>query len=121
MRLPFLVAAGLGQTVADVVLVVGRHALQAADRDGLVLHPHAPARRSHAVTGAPGIPKDIGFPIDHVGVAVSDPPAINLMYSASGVCADKPTGNPRPCGSSQAPNVGGFLLIPLHARLPRVP
>ncbi len=73
MRLPFLTLAGLRQAVADVVLVVGGDALQAADRHRLLLDPSAPAGRlAGAVAGAPENPrKHVRLPVDHVGVAVA--------------------------------------------------
>ena len=64
---------GLGQAGADVVLVVGGDALQAADRHRLLLHAHAAAGRfARPVAGAPKNPgKHVGLPVDHVGVAVA--------------------------------------------------
>ncbi len=61
------------QAVADVVLVVGGDALQAADRDRLLLDPAAPAGRlARAVAGAAeNAGKDVRLPIDHVGVGVA--------------------------------------------------
>ena len=56
----------------DVVLVVGCDALEAANRDRLVLHA-APAtgRFARPVAGAPENPwKDVGLPIHHVSVGV---------------------------------------------------
>jgi len=63
----------LGQAGADVVLEVGRHPFEAADRDRLVLHAHAPTRRfARPVAGAAeDSGKHVGFPVDHVGVAVA--------------------------------------------------
>src|SRR5918993_3975036 len=61
------------QPVADIVLVVGRHALQAADGDRLGLHASAPARRlARTVAGAPkNSRKYVGLPVDHIGIAVA--------------------------------------------------
>ena len=58
---------------ADVVLVVGGDALQAADRDGLRLDaPAAAGRLAGPVAGAAeDARKDVGRPIDHIGVAVA--------------------------------------------------
>ena len=63
----------LRQAVADVGLVVGGDALQPADRDRLVLDPDAAAGRlARPVAGPPENPgKDVGGPVDHVGVAVA--------------------------------------------------
>jgi rhodanese-related sulfurtransferase len=82
MRRPFFCAAAWRQQVADVALVVGGDALQAADRDRLlalaavrrfVLDAAAPTRRfAGAVAGAPeDAGKDVRHPVDHVGLAVA--------------------------------------------------
>ncbi len=67
------------QSRTDVVLVVGGDAFQSAngDRFGLLavtlLHAPAPAGRfARTIAGAPeDAGEDIGFPVDHVGVAVT--------------------------------------------------
>ena len=61
------------QPVADVVLEVGGDALEPADRDRLFLDAAAPAGRlAGPIAGASeNARKHIGFPIDHVGVAVA--------------------------------------------------
>src|SRR5499426_3744304 len=63
----------LGQAGADVVLVVGRHALEPADRHRLVLHAYAAARWfARTVAGAPEDSREhVGFPVDHIGVAIA--------------------------------------------------
>jgi len=54
MRLPFGAGRSLGQAAADVVLIVGRDALQPADRDRLLFDADAPAGRlAWPVAGAP--------------------------------------------------------------------
>src|SRR5271166_379166 len=62
-----------GQAGTDIVLEVRRNALQAADRNRLLFHADPPAGRlAWPVAGTPeNSGKDIGFPIDHVGVAVA--------------------------------------------------
>src|SRR5262249_16337429 len=64
---------GFRQPGADVVLEVGGDALEAADRDRLLLDAAAPARRlAWPVAGASeDSRKHVGLPIDHVGVAVA--------------------------------------------------
>ena len=71
--LAVLLRRRLGQAIADVVLVVGGDALQAADRHRLLLDAYAPAGRlARAVAGAPeNSGKHVGLPVDHVGVAVA--------------------------------------------------
>ena len=74
MRLPFFARGGLRQAVADVVLVVGGDALQAADRDrlGSSTRPRRQAGshgRSQVRPRMPG--KDVRLPVDHVGVGVA--------------------------------------------------
>ena len=61
------------QPGADVVLVVGRDALQAADGDRFLLYPDPPAGGlTGAVTGASQHAREhIGVPVDHVGIAVA--------------------------------------------------
>ncbi len=61
------------QAVADVVLVVGGDALQAADRHRLVLDPAASAGGlAGTVAGPPeDSGEDIGLPVDHIGVAIA--------------------------------------------------
>src|SRR6185436_20022635 len=61
------------QSAANVVFVVGGDALQAADRDRLLLDPAAPARRlAWPVAGAPEDPrKNVRVPIDHVGIRIA--------------------------------------------------
>ena len=63
----------LGQPRADIVLVIGGDALQAADRHRLVLDAHAPAGRlARPVTGAAeNSRKHVGVPVDHVGVGIA--------------------------------------------------
>ena len=75
--LAVLLCRGHGKAAANIVLVVGRHALQAADRDRLrrfaaFLDAHAPAGRfARAVAGASqDAGKHVGLPINHIGVAV---------------------------------------------------
>ena len=72
-RLPFFVAGGSRHAVADVVLEVGGDALQAADRDRLVLDAAAPAGRlARPIAGPPeNAGKDVRLPVDHIGVAVA--------------------------------------------------
>src|SRR5262249_4034008 len=64
---------GLRQAAADVVLEVGRDALEATDRDRLFLDATAAARRlAGTVAGAAeDAGKYVRLPIDHVGVAVA--------------------------------------------------
>ncbi len=61
------------QAIADVVLVVGRHALQAADGHRLFFHAHAPAGRLARPVARPpeDAREDVGLPVDHIGVRVS--------------------------------------------------
>ncbi len=68
-----LVLGRLGQAGADIVLEVGGNALEPADRDRLLLHAAAAAGRlARPVAGAPQhAGKHVGFPVDHVGVAVA--------------------------------------------------
>src|SRR6185312_205244 len=63
----------LWQAMPDVVLEVGGDALEAADRDRIVLDPDAAAGRlAGAVAGAPQDPGEhVGLPIDHVGIAIA--------------------------------------------------
>src|SRR5580658_10204353 len=62
----------LRQQRADVVLVVGGDAFQAANRHRLLLDPRAAAGRlARPVAGPPEDPReDVRFPIDHIGVGV---------------------------------------------------
>src|SRR6516162_10131428 len=64
---------GARQAVPDVVLVIGRDALEAADRDGFLLDAPAPAGRLARTIASTS--EDAGeyvrLPIDHVGVAVA--------------------------------------------------
>ena len=81
MRLPFFCAADRRQIAADVALVVGRDALQPADRDRLLLDPAAAAGRlARAVAGAAeNAGKDVRFPVDRPGLAeaaVGDQPDV---------------------------------------------
>ena len=71
--LAVLLLRRLRQPRRDVVLVVGGHALQAADRHRLVFHAHAPAGRlARPVAGAPEHSrKHVRIPIDHVGVGIA--------------------------------------------------
>ena len=57
----------------DIVLVVGRDAFQAADRDRLLFHAAAPAGGlARTIAGAPEDSREhVGLPIDHVGVGVA--------------------------------------------------
>ncbi len=69
------------QQLLHIILEIGGDALEAADRDRLLLHAAAPAGRlAGAVAGAPEDPgKHIRLPVDHVGVgvtALSDQPDI---------------------------------------------
>src|SRR5262249_9849204 len=63
----------LGQPFRDVVLIVGRHALQPADGDGFLLDPTpATGRLAGPVAGAAeDARKDIRLPIDDIGVGVA--------------------------------------------------
>src|SRR5262245_43065719 len=63
----------LGQALAYVVFIVGRDSFQAADRHRLLLYADTPAGRlARAVAGAPqNSGKNIGTPVDHVGVGVT--------------------------------------------------
>jgi hypothetical protein len=79
--LPVLRRGGRGQPIADVVLVVGRHALQAADGHGLAVHARAPARRLAGTVAGPAenARKHVRFAIDDVGVtepALGDEPDV---------------------------------------------
>ena len=79
--LAVLLARDGGQIGADVALVVGGDALQAADRHRLLLDPAAPAGRlAGAVAGPPeDAGEDVRLPIDHerVGVAaIGDQPDV---------------------------------------------
>ncbi len=71
--LAVLLRRRLRQPLADIVLVVGGDALQAADRHRLVFDAHAPAGRfARAVAGAAEhAGKHIRMPIDHVGVGIT--------------------------------------------------
>ena len=71
--LAVLVDGGARQPGADVFLVVGGDALEAADGDRILLDPPAPASRlARPVAGAPEDAREhVRFPIDHVGVAVA--------------------------------------------------
>ena len=79
MRLPFCGFRRLGQARADVVLEVGRHALEAADRYRLrllaVAFLDAPAPAGGLTGAIAGAAEDAGedvrSPVDHVGVAVA--------------------------------------------------
>src|SRR5581483_4265769 len=64
---------GLRQPRADVFLVVGGDALQAADRNRVLLDAAAPAGRlARPVAGAAeNSRKHVRLPVDHVGVAVA--------------------------------------------------
>ena len=92
MRLPFG-GARLGQARRDVVLVVGGHALQAADRHRLglgrvlFLDPSAPAGRlAGPVAGAAeDAGEHVGHPVDHVGVAVAALPDQADVFGHGGV------------------------------------
>ena len=67
------VSTGFGRRSADIVLEIGGDALQAADRHRLLLDAAAPAGRLARPVAGPSqnARKDIGFPVDHVGVAVA--------------------------------------------------
>ena len=69
--LAVLLRRGLRQKAADIALVVGRDALQPADRDRLLLDPAAAAGRlARAVAGtAENAGKDVRFPVDRPGLA----------------------------------------------------
>ncbi len=74
MRLPFFCCTpALGHAAAHVLLEVGGDALEAADRDGLLLDAAAAAGGlAGAVAGAAeNAGKDVRLPVDHVGVAVA--------------------------------------------------
>ena len=76
-----LLARDCGQVGADVALVVGRDALQPADRDRLLLDPAAPAGRlARPVAGAAeDAGEHVRFPINHerVGIApIGDQPNV---------------------------------------------
>ena len=62
-----------GQTRPDVALVVGRDALEAADRDRLLLDPAAPASRlARPVAGAAENSwKNVGLPVDHISIGIT--------------------------------------------------
>src|SRR5262249_8505422 len=64
---------GLRQARANIVLVVGGHAFEPADRDRILFNTSAPARRlAGPVAGASeNAGKHVRMPIDHVGVAVA--------------------------------------------------
>jgi hypothetical protein len=64
---------GSRHAVADVTLVIGGDALEAADGDGLFFHPDAAAGwLTGAIAGASEDPwKDVRIPVDHECVGVS--------------------------------------------------
>ena len=68
-----VLGAGARHPPFDVVLEIGGHALEAADRDRSFLNPAAATGRlAWAIAGASeNSRKHIRFPIDHVGVAVA--------------------------------------------------
>ncbi len=68
-----IVRSRFRQAMLDIVLEVGGDALQAADRDRIVLNPAAATGRlAGAVTRASQDPGEhVGLPVDHVGVAVT--------------------------------------------------
>ncbi len=82
----------LRQAVADVVLEVGGDALEAADRDRLLLDPAAPAGRlARPVAGAPeDARKHVRLPIDHVGVAVATRRDQSDVFGNRRVCRTGP-------------------------------
>jgi hypothetical protein len=61
------------QPVADVFLVIGGDALQAADGDRFLFHADATARGlARTIAGSTqNARKDIRFPVDHVGVTIA--------------------------------------------------
>src|SRR5262249_36692829 len=63
----------LGQALANILLEVGGDAFQPTNSDGLILHAHAAAGGlARPVAGAAeNSGKHVGFPVDHVGVAVA--------------------------------------------------
>ena len=119
--LAVLDGGGLGQAVADVVLVVGGDALEAADRHRLVLDAHAPARRfARTVAGAAEDSREhVGLPIDHVGVAVA------AFRDQPDVLRDRRVRRTRPLTIHhlveivRVRNVGKFHLLLEHAFLAR--
>ena len=71
-RVPFLLGRNHRQPVGDIAPEVGRHALQAADRDRGAVDARPPARGlAGPVTGSPKDPReDVGFAVGHVRVRV---------------------------------------------------
>ena len=115
----------LGQAVADVVLVVGGDALQAADRHRLLLDADAPAGRlARPVAGAPeDSGKHVGLPVDHVGVAVATRRDQPDVFGNRRVRRASPLTIHDLVEVVRRRNVGGFhLLLCTHAcRAPREP
>ena len=73
MRRPFFFCRSPRQQVPDLVAVIGRHALQAANRNGFAVHSLAAAcRLTRAIAGAPeNAGKHVRFAVEQIGVGVS--------------------------------------------------
>ncbi len=105
------------QAASDVFLVVGGDALQAADGDGLVLDPSAPAGGlAGPVAGAPeDAGEDIGVPVHHIGVAVA------AGGDQANVFRDRRMGWTGPLAVDNLVEIGGVGNVRGRHALPRHP
>jgi hypothetical protein len=113
----------LRQAITDVVLEIGRNPLETADRNRFLLNAPAPAGRfARPVAGAPENPGEhVGFPIDHVGVAVATSGDQPDVFGNRRVCRTGPLAVYDLVEIVRSRDVGGFhLLLCTHA-CPRVP
>src|SRR5690606_30011766 len=129
---------GPGHARAHVALVVGGHALEAADRDRLglravvLLDPPAPAGRlAGAVAGAAEDPReDVAVPVDHVGVGVAaggdqaDVLGDRRVRRAGPLAIDDPVEGVRIADIGwlqSAPRLGWKIALANRSRRPRDP
>src|SRR6266851_4818745 len=107
-----------GQAVADVVLEVRGDALEATDRDWFLFHAAAPAGRlARPIASTPeDAGKYVGFPIDHVGVAVTACRDQSDIFRNRRVSRTGPLTIHHLVEIVRRRNVGGFhLLLCTHA------
>src|ERR1700722_8601522 len=71
--LSVFLAGDLGKTIGDVVAQIGRHALQAANGDGLAIHAATAAGRlARAIAGAAENRREhVRLPVEHVGIGIA--------------------------------------------------
>src|ERR1700738_211076 len=111
-----------GQAGTDITLEARRNALQAADRHRLLFYADPPAGRlAWPVAGTPeNSGKDIGFPIDHVSVAVSPSGNQSDVFRDWGVSRTGPLTIHDLVEVVRCRNIGRFHLLLCTPR-PRTP